>query len=269
MIEIKSQYISQERQGTSTIISFKILKDGVTEKEIVTEFQDVERELTAEELPEELDIADGPYYVIEPVEVQQEQDKIFMLQIEDGVDHQEAIREYLSYFKTCCMATPNDLTVTDDLIVNGDIDLEGAIDVNGTANLDVVDIDGAVNIAAATTVATDNKIQFRDTAIYINSSADGQLDLVADTEIQIAATTIDIDGAINASGEIIAASLDISGNVDVDGTLETDALSIASTTITATAAELNFSDGVTSNIQTQLDTKATTGKAIAMALVFG
>ncbi len=159
--------------------------------------------------------------------------------------------------------------VTDDIIVNGDIDLEGAIDVNGTANLDVVDIDGAVNIAAATTVATDNKIQFRDTAIYINSSADGQLDLVADTEIKIAATTIDIDGAINASGEIIAASLDISGNVDVDGTLETDALSIASTTITATAAELNFSDGVTSNIQTQLDTKATTGKAIAMALVFG
>ena len=39
--------------------------------------------------------------------------------------------------------------------------------------------------------------------------------------------------------------------------------------VTATAAELNYTDGVTSNIQTQLDTKATTGKAIAMALVFG
>jgi hypothetical protein len=64
-------------------------------------------------------------------------------------------------------------------------------------------------------------------------------------------------------------TLDISGDVDVDGTLETDALSIASTVITATAAELNYTDGVTSNIQTQLDTKATTGKAIAMALVFG
>jgi hypothetical protein len=32
---------------------------------------------------------------------------------------------------------------------------------------------------------------------------------------------------------------------------------------------LNYTDGVTSAIQTQLDTKATTGKAIAMALVFG
>ena len=53
------------------------------------------------------------------------------------------------------------------------------------------------------------------------------------------------------------ASLDISGNVDVDGTLETDALSIASTTVTATATELNFVDGVTSSIQTQLDAKTT------------
>ena len=47
------------------------------------------------------------------------------------------------------------------------------------------------------------------------------------------------------SGEVAAASLDISGNVDVDGVLETDALSIASTTITSTAAELNILDGVT------------------------
>ena len=39
-------------------------------------------------------------------------------------------------------------------------------------------------------LTTTEKLQFRDTAIYINSSADGQLDLVADTEIQIAATTL-------------------------------------------------------------------------------
>ena len=49
-------------------------------------------------------------------------------------------------------------------------------------------------------IASTEKIQFRDTAIYINSSADGQLDLVADTEIQIAATTIDINGAVEISG---------------------------------------------------------------------
>ena len=48
-------------------------------------------------------------------------------------------------------------------------------------------------------VASTEKLQFRDTAIYINSSADGQLDLVADTEIQIAATTIDINGNVDVS----------------------------------------------------------------------
>ena len=40
-------------------------------------------------------------------------------------------------------------------------------------------------------ISSTEKLQFRDTAIDINSSADGQLDLVEDTEIQIAATTID------------------------------------------------------------------------------
>ncbi len=58
-------------------------------------------------------------------------------------------------------------------------------------------------------IASDEKIQFRDTAIYINSSADGQLDLVADTEIQIAATTVDINGNVDVSG-----TLTVAGAVD-------------------------------------------------------
>ena len=100
------------------------------------------------------------------------------------------------------------------------------------AQQDTVDTFGEVLALSNTTagtdisVSTDDKVQFRDSAIYINSSADGQLDIVADTEIQIAATTIDINGAINASGEIIAASLDISGNIDVDGTTNLDVVDI-------------------------------------------
>ena len=62
-------------------------------------------------------------------------------------------------------------------------------------------------------IATTEKIQFRDTAIYINSSTDGQLDLVADTEIQIAATTVDINGNADISG-----NLGIGGNLTVTGT---------------------------------------------------
>ena len=92
-------------------------------------------------------------------------------------------------------------------------------------------------------LATNEKLQFRDTGLYIHSSADGQLDIVADTEIQIAATTIDINGAvalsgaitgatnITLSGELDAATLDISGNADIDGTMEADAITIGGTAI--------------------------------------
>ena len=62
-------------------------------------------------------------------------------------------------------------------------------------------------------LTTTEKLQFRDTAIYIHSSADGQLDLVADTEIQIAATTVDINGAVDISG-----NLGVGGNLTVTGT---------------------------------------------------
>ena len=46
-------------------------------------------------------------------------------------------------------------------------------------------------------------------------------------------------------------------------------LDIGGTNVTATATELNYVDGVTSAVQTQIDTKTSTGKAIAMAIVFG
>ena len=57
-------------------------------------------------------------------------------------------------------------------------------------------------LAIGNTTATDQKIQFRDAAIHISSSTDGQLDLVADTEIQIAATTVDINGAVDLSADL-------------------------------------------------------------------
>ena len=70
------------------------------------------------------------------------------------------------------------------------------------------------------------QLQFGDSGTYIHQSADGVLDLVSDTEIEINATTIDINGAVVASGEIAAASLDISGNVDIDGITNLDVVDI-------------------------------------------
>ena len=89
-------------------------------------------------------------------------------------------------------------------------------------------------------VASTEKLQFRDTAIYINSSADGQLDLVADTEIQIAATTIDMNGA-----------LDLSGNLTVGGTITIGSAGISEAELevldglTVTTTEVNILDGDT------------------------
>ena len=74
------------------------------------------------------------------------------------------------------------------------------------------------NTTGATDIAVDSaqKVQFRDAAIYINSSVDGQLDIVADTEIQIAATTVDLNGA-----------LDVSGTALVTGVLTTTAATVS------------------------------------------
>jgi len=83
-------------------------------------------------------------------------------------------------------------------------------------------------------LTTTEKLQFRDTAIYINSSTDGQLDLVADTEIQIAATTVDINGAV-----------DISGNTTVGGDLTVTGDDI--TMGTNTAGMLLVADGTNFN----------------------
>jgi cytoskeletal protein CcmA (bactofilin family) len=184
----------------------------------------------------------------------------------DGAGSGAAVVDAFASLSVVDLKVQDDLTVTDDIIVNGDIDLEGAIDVNGTANLDVVDIDGAVDMAS--TLQVDGVATFTGRDIHsggITIANAGQIGSVGDTD----AIAIASDGVVTLTQKLVGTELDISGNVDVDGTLETDALSIASTTVTSTAAELNFSDGVTSNIQTQLDTKATTGKAIAMALVFG
>ena len=88
-------------------------------------------------------------------------------------------------------------------------------------------------------IASTEKLQFRDTAIYINSSADGQLDIVADTEVQIAATTIDING-----------------NTDISGTLTYGSLSDGSITITAFVDEDNMASNSATLVPTQQSVKA-------------
>ena len=97
-------------------------------------------------------------------------------------------------------------------------------------------------------IATNEKIQFRDTAIFINSSANGQLDIVADTEIQIAATTIDMNGNVDISGTLTVGGAVISeAELEIlDGATVTTAELNILDGVTSTAAEINLLDGVTS-----------------------
>ena len=83
-------------------------------------------------------------------------------------------------------------------------------------------------------IGSTEKLQFRDTAIYINSSTDGQLDLVADTEIQIAATTVDINGNVDISGTLtVAGALDFGdANISNIGSIALDTITNDGTDIT-------------------------------------
>ena len=164
---------------------------------------------------------------------------------------------------TPAAATVTNLIANTDLIIAGTTTITAVLDEDNMASdsatalatqqsikayvdaqVDTVDTLAEIlaigNTTGATDIAVDSaqKVQFRDAAIYINSSVDGQLDIVADTEIQIAATTVDINGAvaldgamtggtnITISGELDAATLDISGNIDVDGVSNLDEVDI-------------------------------------------
>jgi hypothetical protein len=101
--------------------------------------------------------------------------------------------------------------------LNGNLDVSGTTLVTGVLTTTAATVfNGGFASNADSTLGTDKKVQFRDAAIYINSSVDGQLDIVADTEIQIAATTVDVNGA-----------LDVSGTALVTGVLTTTAATVS------------------------------------------
>lgn len=101
------------------------------------------------------------------------------------------------------------------------VDAMAGVDPGVTDTLTEVLVAGNTSGGTNIELSTTDKVQFRDAAIYINSSADGQLDIVADTEIQIAATTVDLNG-----------NLDVSGTALVTGVLTTTAATVHTNGIT-------------------------------------
>ena len=148
------------------------------------------------------------------------------------------------------------------------LDISGSADIDGTMEADAYTVDGtALNEYIADTVGAmvtsntetnitvtyqdaDNTLDFvaLGTITALNNATENELVTIGSTTTELDAESgLTYDGSVlTVSGEVDATSLDISGDADIDGTLETDALSINSTAVTSTAAELNILDGVTS-----------------------
>ena len=105
---------------------------------------------------------------------------------------------------------------SNSLVFGTNANIDVAITFNATTNdgvLTWMEDEDYFKFSDDLLIDSTEKVQFRDTGLYIYSSADGQLDIVADTEVQIAATTIDINGNADISG-----NLGIGGNLTVTGT---------------------------------------------------
>ena len=131
----------------------------------------------------------------------------------------------------------SEVTVADNLTVTGDLTVSGT---TTTVNSTTVNLNDH-NIVLDTGNSTSAVINGAGITIEGGSGDDATFTYNTTGpkfELKLGSSHEDLQ-----VDQLIAASLDISGNVDVDGTLETDALSIDSTTISATAAEINLIDG--------------------------
>ena len=111
------------------------------------------------------------------------------------------------------------ITVT-GVVAATSLDISGDIDVDGTTNLDVVDIDGAVDIA--TTLAVAGNVDFN-----------GDLDVDGTTNLDV----VDIDGAVDMATTLaVAGNVDFNGDLDVDGVTNLDVVDIDGAVNMATTA---------------------------------
>jgi len=107
------------------------------------------------------------------------------------------------------IAAAGGVSVGDDLTLGSD-----AAVLNFGADSDV----SLTHVAdTALLLNSSRQLQFGDSGTYIHQSADGVLDLVSDTEIEINATTIDINGNVEISGDLTVSGDDITMGTNTSG----------------------------------------------------
>ena len=97
-------------------------------------------------------------------------------------------------------------------------------------------------------------VTFRDSALKIYSSADGQLDIDADTEVEITATTVDLNGNLDVSGTYTGGGLmTTGGNIvipnggNIGSASDTDSIAIDSSGNITASQNLTFTGNFTVN----------------------
>ena len=112
-------------------------------------------------------------------------------------------------------------------------------------------------------LSTDEKILFRDSAISINSSVDGRLNIAADTDIVVATTTLDVNANADISG-----TLKVGSGATVSTILDEDNFATNSATALATQQSIKaYVDAVTTSLNQQdLDLQGDSGGALDIDL---
>ena len=158
------------------------------------------------------------------------------------------------------LQTDGGLSVVKSAVIGDDLDLlSDAAIINFGADKDV----NLTHVADTGLLLNSSmQLQFGDSGTYIHQSADGVLDLVADSEIEINATTIDMNGAIDASSTITAAGRVIVDDTTeatstTDGSLQTDGgLSVAKSAVVGDDLDL-LSDAAIINFGADKDVNLT------------
>ena len=108
-----------------------------------------------------------------------------------------------------------DLSVGDDLRLISD---SAVLSFGADSDTTLTHTDGS-----GLTLNSTNKIMFGDTGTFIHQSADGVLDLVSDTELELNATTIDVNGKIDLAGGSLEGGVVINeDSADVDFRVESN-----------------------------------------------
>jgi hypothetical protein len=134
----------------------------------------------------------------------------------DGAGSGAAVVDAFASLSTVDLKVQDDLTVTDDVSIGGALtltgngDFNGDLDVDGTTNLDVVDIDGAVDMAS--TLQVDGAI----------TSSAGATITLADNTDNLTLTTTDADASVGPNLRMYRnsgspADNDLVGAIDFEG----------------------------------------------------